>query len=41
MIDTLWFVAFIVMPAVAVISAFVALHLHRRSLNRHHHTPAE
>lgn len=41
MIDTLWFVAFIIMPTVAIISAFAALYFHRRSLHRQHHTPAE
>ena len=40
MTDVLWFVAFIVMPVVAVAAGFLALHLHRRSLD-HHRTPAE
>ncbi len=39
MTDQLWFLAFIVMPAVVVISGYVAMRLHKRSL--HHHTPAE
>ena len=41
MTDQLWFLAFIITPALVILGGYVAVRMHERSLDQHHRHPAE